>query len=92
MAKFKNSGVAKLVETLNNLGYRYVTFGWDSVQNSLYYKYRNESQSFDGEGKFVLPEILEGDDLPDFYYAREVNEGDVFNLAQYGKIEELLKV
>lgn len=78
-----------IVKILNNKGYRYVTFGWDKVESSIYYKYRNETQNLDEKGKFVLPRILEEDDLPDFYYARKVEESDVINIIKHGKIDEL---
>lgn len=78
-----------IAKALTRVGYNYVTWGWDYVKESVYFRFDNETDSFI-EGDMVLPELVDGQ-LPDFYYYRQVEASDIEALDCAGLLADFLK-
>ncbi len=71
-----------IARELNEKGYRYITFGWDCVDNGIYFRYNNNTQSFEKENPCELASASECEDLQDFQYTNLIKSSDVLTLKK----------
>ena len=72
-----------IARELNEKGYRYITFGWDCIENGIYFRYNNVTQSFEDNGyPCELSSASECEDLGDFQYTNLIKGSDVLTLKK----------
>ena len=80
-----NSGAPSkaIARELNEKGYRYITFGWDCIENGIYFRYNNDTQSFEDNGyPCELSSASECENLQDFQYTNLIKGSDVLTLKK----------